>query len=59
MSTCDFFTVSIRRGDGHSHNTSEGGARPELPEGVPEEGDLKVNMSDVVVWLDPLDATQE
>ena len=35
-------------------------SRPELPEGVPEEGDdLRVNMSDVVVWFDPLDATQE
>ena len=31
-----------------------------MPEGgVPEEADLRVNMSDVVVWFDPLDATQE
>ena len=54
-----FLTVSMRSSDGHSHNLSKGGARPELPVGVPEEGDLKVNMSDVVVWFDPLDATQE
>ena len=51
--------ISLSRRDGHYIRKGEGAGRHEVDKVVADEDDVKLNMSDIVVWIDPLDATQE